>query len=162
MKPLPKVVLAVYLLILLWLVLFKFSSDFSSVLLDHQMRSLNLVPFAGSSWGLSEMISNVVVFVPFGLLLSVNFKRITVWRKLIYIFIFSVIVEALQFILAIGVTDITDVITNTLGGFLGLMLYTLGAKCVDKEKQDWFLVVAGVILLTILILLRFLVFKVRY
>ena len=35
-------------------------------------------------------------------------------------FAFSLAVEIIQFALAIGVTDITDIITNTLGGFIGL------------------------------------------
>jgi glycopeptide antibiotics resistance protein len=125
------------------------------------MRSLNLIPFAAGGH-LNEMVYNFVVFVPFGLLLSVSLKWVNVWRKLAYIFIFSVTVEVIQFILAIGVTDITDVITNTLGGFLGLMFYALGDKYIDKEKQDRFIIAAGTIVLTVLLLLRFLVFRVRY
>jgi glycopeptide antibiotics resistance protein len=161
-KLVSKTVLAFYLLILLWLVLFKFSFDISAVL-DHQMRSLNLIPFAGSSLdNLREKIDNLVVFIPFGLLLSVNLKRINLWRKLTFVFIFSLAVETLQFVLAIGVADITDVITNTLGGLLGLMLYDVGNKYVDTEKRDRFIVAAGTILLATLLLLRFFVFKVRY
>ncbi|HEX9503339.1 MAG TPA: VanZ family protein [Patescibacteria group bacterium] len=80
MKLLSKTLLALYLLILLWLVLFKFSLDLSSVL-DYQTRSLNLIPFADFSRNsLREMIFNFAVFIPFGLLLSVNLKRANFWR----------------------------------------------------------------------------------
>jgi glycopeptide antibiotics resistance protein len=160
MKTLSKTLFVLYILTLLWLILFKFSFDVSSVLFDHQARSIEWIPFAGSSR--AEMISNFIVFVPFGLLLSANFKQINIWRKLACVFIFSATVEIIQFILAIGVTDITDLITNTLGGLVGLMLYDLGNKYVDTKKQDLLLTVVGLILLTVFALLRIFVFKVRY
>jgi glycopeptide antibiotics resistance protein len=160
MKTLTKILFALYVLTLLWLVLFKFSFDLSSVLTDHQMRSVELIPFMGSSR--AEMISNFIVFIPFGLLLSANFKRTNVWQKLTYVFIFSALVEIIQFILAIGVTDTTDVITNTLGGLLGLILYDFSNKYIDTKKQDYFLVIVGMILLVIFVFLRLFVFKVRY
>lgn len=163
MKQLSKIILILYVLVLLWLVLFKLSFDISSVLLDHQARSLNLFPFGGSSQGsISEIVSNIIVFIPFGLLLDINLKSIMVWRKLTYIFIFSIAVEAIQFVLAIGVTDITDVIMNTLGGLVGLGLYRLFNRYVDTVKLDRFIVLASTILLIGLLFLRFFVFKVRY
>lgn len=162
-KLLSKTVLALYLLILLWLVLFKFSYNLSSVLIDYQTRGLNLIPFAGSSWGnVKEMIDNLVAFVPFGLLLSVNLKRATLWRKLALMFIVSLAVEMTQFVLAIGITDITDVITNTFGGFIGLILYDLCNKYVDNEKLDRFIVVTVASVLIVFLLLRIFVFRVRY
>ena len=115
-----------------------------------------------SQSNLREMLDNLIVFIPFGLLLSVNFKRITVWQKLTYVFIFSVAVEMIQFILSIGVADITDVIMNTLGGFFGLMIYSLGNTFIKNEKLDWIIVVVNTILLVLFLLLRFLVFKVKY
>ena len=163
MKLLSKVVFAAYLLMLLWLVLFKFSYNLGSVLADYQTRSLNLIPFAGSSnGGFREMIDNVVVFIPLGLFLGINFKHTNFWRKLATVVIFSLAVEVTQFIFAIGVTDITDVITNTFGGLVGLTLYDVSKKYVDGDKLEKFIVVVGAILLTVLILLRVFVFKVRY
>lgn len=161
-----KLVFALYLLILLWLVLFKFSFDFSSVL-DYHIRSLTLIPFSGAfdrsvGAGLREIIYNIVVFIPFGLLLSVNLKGITAWRKLAFVFVFSVAAEIIQFVLAIGRADITDVIMNTLGGFIGLALYGLGKKYVDSKKLDWFIVMTSAALLMLFILLRLFVFKVSY
>ena len=162
MKPLFKTVLALYLLTLLWLVLLKTSLDLSSVL-DLQMRSLNLIPFADfSRVSLRGMIDNLIVFIPLGLLLSVNFKRVSFWRKLAFVFIFSLTAEIIQFVLAIGVTDITDVVTNTLGGLVGLVLYGFGNKYVDRDKLDRFIVAVITVLLILFILFRFLVFRVRY
>jgi glycopeptide antibiotics resistance protein len=152
-----------YLLFLLWLVLFKLSADPISVLAHYQYRSLNLIPFAGYSPGtLREMIDNFVVFVPFGVLLSVNFKHIGRRRKLVYIFGFSVAAEIAQYIFAIGTTDITDVLTNTLGGLLGLAVYGLASKYIHDEKLDRFIAATMIILLVALTLLRLVVFNVRY
>lgn len=108
------------------------------------------------------MIANFVVFVPLGLLLGVNFKRINIWRKLAFVFSFSLIAEVIQFVLAIGATDITDVMTNTFGGLFGLILYSLGNKYADNEKLNRFIVVAGTVLFVLFVLLRFFVFKVKY
>lgn len=157
MKSLAKVLLALYLLILVWLVLFKFSLDLSPIL-DYQTRSLNLIPFAHVSRNnLRETIYNFVVFIPFGLLLSVNLKRANVWQRLAIILIFSLAVEIIQFVFAIGVTDITDVITNTSGGFLGLILYALLNKFIDTKKLDRSIVITGTILLALFtVLLGFL------
>jgi len=160
-KSLSKILFALYSLLLLWLVLFKLSFDIPSVL-DIHIRSLNLIPFAGLSRGRTQMIANIIVFIPLGLLLSVNLKRTNFWRKLAYVVLFSVAVEALQFVLAIGITDITDVIMNTLGGFIGMKIYGLCNKFLDEEKLDRFVVVAGTILLVALILLRLFVLRVRY
>ncbi len=158
MKLLSRILFALYLFILLWLVFFKFSFDFSWVL-AYQTRSLVLNPFADLSHAnLQGMVYNVVVFIPFGLLLSVNLQRATFWRRLAFIILFSLAIEVIQFVFAIGVTDITDVITNTFGGFLGLLLYDLSNKYVDDEKLDRFLVVAGTISLILSIVLLGLLF----
>jgi glycopeptide antibiotics resistance protein len=97
------------------------------------------------------MVYNCVFFIPFGLLLNVNFKKVGFLPKLAVIVVFSVGVELIQFIFAIGATDITDVITNTLGGFLGLKLYDLGNKYIKGEKLDRDIVYAGIILFVLFI-----------
>lgn len=163
MKSLSKALLALYLLIMLWLVLFKFSFNLS-LILDYQIRSINLIPFAfvNERGNLREIIYNCVVFIPFGLLLSVSFKRVNFWRKLACVLVFSLIAEITQFVFAIGATDITDLITNTLGGFLGLILYDLSNKYINNVKLDRFIVLAGTILLVLFILLRVLFFNLSY
>jgi glycopeptide antibiotics resistance protein len=152
-KSLARALLALYLLILAWLVLFKFSLDLSPIL-DYQTRSLNLIPFADvSRHNLRETIYNLVVFIPFGLLLSVNLKQAGFWRRLACVFIVSLAAEITQFVFAIGITDITDVITNTAGGFLGLILYDLLNRFVDTKKLDRSIVIAGTILLALFVIL---------
>lgn len=163
MKYLPRTVLSVYLVVLLWLVLFKFSAHPLSVLLHYQRRSLNLIPFAGSSQSnFYQVIGNIIAFIPLGVFLSINFKAIDFRRKLTYIFVLSVAIEITQYVFAIGSSDITDVISNTLGGLIGLLLYETVSKHIETKKLDQFIVVVSAVLLIILILLRTLVFRVRY
>lgn len=159
LESLSKMILALYLLILLWLLLFKFSFDIIFVIEEHQARSLNVIPFTGQ---LREMIDNLTIFIPFGLLLSVNFKQITFWQKLAIISFFSLTIEIIQFILAIGITDITDVIMNVLGGLVGLVLYAFGGKRVDSVKLNYFINILGLILIITFLALRFFVFRVKY
>lgn len=135
MKLLFKAVFAAYLLMLLWLVLFKFSLDIGWVLDAHD-RSLNLIPFADLAESLRGMIDNFLIFIPFGLLLGVNLKDASWRRKLAYIALFSSAVEVIQFVCAIGVSDITDILMNTAGGLLGVLLYSLGRKRIDDKKLD--------------------------
>jgi len=147
--------LALYLAIIIWLVLFKLKFNISSVLNYHH-RSLNLIPFAAPSIvngriNFGEMIYNCIFFIPFGLLLNVNFKKIGFLPKLVFVMVFSLTAELIQFIFAIGATDITDVITNTVGGFLGLKLYNLSNKYINSEKLDKFIISVGILLLVLFI-----------
>src|ERR1700722_1153790 len=150
-KSLSRVLLAVYTAVLIWLILFKFSVHIASVL-SYDTRSVNLVPFSNSSGTSGEMADNVLVFIPFGLLLGLNFKRLDLWRKILVVFVFSLTAEVIQYILAIGASDITDVITNAFGGLIGLMAYDLGSKNIPQESLDRFIVITGIALLGIFLL----------
>lgn len=153
-------VLISYLLILLWLVLFKCSFDVVSVF-DNQLRDFNLNPFADvSSGNLRQMVDNLVVFIPLGLLLGVNFKQSTTWYKLAFVFLFSLAAEAFQFIFAIGTTDIMDVIMNTAGGFLGIRLYDVSP--INRKKQDWIVTLGAMALLVAFVSLRIFILRVNY
>jgi glycopeptide antibiotics resistance protein len=160
MKALSRILFAAYLLILLWLVLFKFSYDPVAVVREFQTRSLNLIPFARSNN--SEMIANVIAFIPFGVMLGVCFKQLAFGYKIAVIFGFSLAVEIIQYALAIGVTDITDLIMNTLGGFMGLAAYAGVIKHTNYNYWDQFILVVGTLILLTILYLRIFVFIVRY
>jgi glycopeptide antibiotics resistance protein len=151
-KALSRVLLAVYTAVLLWLILFKFSVHIAAVL-HYDQRSINLVPFSDASGSSGEMIDNVLVFIPFGVLLGVNYKRLDLGRKVLVVLAFSLTVEVLQYIFAIGASDITDVITNTFGGLVGLLAYGLGSKLIRQESLDRFIVVMGTTLVAVFLFL---------
>jgi glycopeptide antibiotics resistance protein len=152
MKQSARILLLVYAAILLWLILFKFSVHFSSVL-HYDKRSVNFVPFSDSSGSSFEEVDNIFVFVPLGLLLSINFKRFGFGTKLLVVLGVSVAAEVIQYIFAIGATDVTDVITNTLGGLIGIFAYDFSRRYVSQERLDKFIVVMGSILVGLCVLL---------
>ncbi len=160
MRAASRTLFVAYLLILLWLVLFKFSYDPFAVIRDYQTRSLNVIPFKyGRN---SEMIANIVAFIPFGVMLGVNFKQVAARYKLAVIFAFSLAVEIIQHTFAIGATDITDLIMNTLGGFVGLAVYIADSKQTSDRYLDRGILIAGTLILVTILYLRIFVFMVRY
>ncbi len=71
-----------------------------------------------------NLLGNIVAFMPFGALIRwVLNRRVRWYEATIYTFIFSLEVEFIQFIGRIGVFDVDDIILNTLGGFLGFIVY---------------------------------------
>ncbi|WEG14933.1 glycopeptide resistance protein VanZ-A [Pullulanibacillus sp. KACC 23026] len=148
--------LALYIVTLIWFVLFKLQYNVLSVFNYHH-RSLNLIPFAGPSivnGSFSEMIENVIIFVPLGLLLNVNFKQVGFLSKFVFMVALSLAFEIIQFIFAIGATDITDVITNTVGGYLGLILYGLSNRYINNKSLDRVIILVGLLLLLLLVYYR--------
>jgi glycopeptide antibiotics resistance protein len=165
-KILSRGLLALYLGVLIWLVLFKLQYNILSVFNYHH-RSLNLNPFTfplklNGSINFGELIDNVIIFIPFGVLLNVNFKKVRFLPKFALILVFSITCELIQFIFAIGATDITDVITNTVGGFIGLELYSLINKYINNKKLDRVIIFVGTLLLILLIYYRIHILRIRY
>ena len=118
-------VLVVYLVLLVWLVVWKLNEPFVGTAAD---RHLKLIPFvATSTAGASrpiEVIGNVLVFVPYGILLGL-LRPSRPWLSTAAIAATSCAFEIAQYVLAVGVTDTSDVIANTAGGALGLVLARL-------------------------------------
>ena len=71
---------------------------------------------------LAENIMNVVVFIPVGLLLSIAFKQVTWWKALLIGCCISVTIEALQFFLMRGFSELDDVMHNTVGCLIGWLM----------------------------------------
>ncbi|MBQ1817116.1 MAG: VanZ family protein, partial [Clostridia bacterium] len=60
-------------------------------------------------------------------------------------FLVSVLYEALQYLLAVGSADVTDVILNTLGALAGAGAYFL-LKAIFKGRTDRVIALAGLII----------------
>lgn len=75
----------------------------------------------------------MLVFVPLGVYISILKPNWAFGRKIIPPLLLSVLLEVLQFIFAIGASDITDVIGNTLGGIIGIGLFILLMKMFKKN-----------------------------
>ncbi len=71
---------------------------------------------------LAENIMNVVVFAPVGLLLSCVCRRLKWWMVLWIGFFISASIETFQFFFHKGFSEVDDVIHNTLGCAIGIMI----------------------------------------
>lgn len=123
------------MLLLIWILVFKLSVRFSRV--GPGERSLNFIPFSeplilNGKADFGEMILNAVIFVPLGMYSGILFKTQTFGKQLLRFSLLSLGVEGCQYIFSLGASDITDIVTNTAGGTLGLMLY----KGVEKAFGD--------------------------
>ena len=132
---LTRILFAVYTLILAWILLFKMSFSIDEL---YKNRSINIIPFMGSvivngKIDTSEIINNIIVFIPVGIYVCMLKKDWSILKKISVGFFISLGIEVLQFVLAIGATDITDLIGNTLGGIIGIGVYYLFSK-VFKDK----------------------------
>ena len=111
-----------YLAALTWIILFKL--QFSPGDLPH-IRNINLIPFGASvlvngKMDFDEIIQNALAFIPLGVFMHALWERKPFLRKALPVALTSLGFEALQFIFAIGASDITDVISNTSGGMIGI------------------------------------------
>ena len=155
------VLFIIYLIALFWILLFKLGVRFSYM----GNRNVNLIPFGKID--VSETILNVVIFVPLGIYAGVLFKRWTFGNKLFFCFLISLMFEGLQFILRVGAFDITDIITNTLGGIIGLMIFEAIEKLFNNsvKAQKFINIIAAtgtVLMFSLLLLLKLKMLPVRY
>jgi glycopeptide antibiotics resistance protein len=135
-------------------------------------RSANLIPFSeplisNGKIDVGEIILNVVIFVPLGIYAGVLFKRWTFGKKLFFCFLISLMFEGLQFILRVGAFDITDIITNTLGGLIGLMIFEAIEKLFNNsvKTQKFINIIAATgtaLMISLLLLLKLKMLPVRY
>ena len=162
------VLFIIYLIVLSWILLFKLGVRFSYM----GNRRVNLIPFSeplilNGKIDVGEIILNVVIFVPLGIYAGILFEKWIFGKKLFFFFLVSLIVEGLQFILAVGAFDITDIITNTLGGIIGLMIFAAIEKAFNNSvtAQKFINIIAAtgtVLIILLLLLLKLNMLPVRY
>ena len=130
-----------YLAALTWIILFKMAVSFDTI--DHGIRSLNLIPFKGAMItngriNFSEMIDNILVFLPFwNLYWSFVFDVWNLSEKVLSFFSVSFDLWGFcQYVFGnLDAVDITDVIMNTVGGIVGLLIYSLLNKICRNERM---------------------------
>ena len=154
----------VYLLLLAWIVLWKLEVPFVG---DGTGRQVKLVPFVATAHaGPSapfEVLANVLLFVPFGVYLGLLAPLARWWRLAGLIAGVSVVLELVQYVLAVGRSDLSDVVTNTAGGVLGLALVGLvHIRLRDGTGTVMTRVCAAVTLLSVAVLGLFVASPIHY
>ncbi|NLN83085.1 MAG: VanZ family protein [Firmicutes bacterium] len=103
---------------------------------SHPYRPMNLIPFVDYILGrgdtVRQIVLNVIMMMPFGFLLPIV-KKQNIFSCLFWTFLFSLSIELLQPLIdGFRVADITDIITNTLGGLLGYLLYLVFRPLISR------------------------------
>lgn len=138
--------LIIYLLMLTKMVIFKRSpADIKDHFLHgyrwqkEKIPHANFTPFATiklywnshlrATYKISNLLGNLIGFVPLGILLPLLFTRLRdAWKIMLCSFALSLAFETFQLISRLGSFDVDDLILNTLGGIIGYFLFWLLTK----------------------------------
>ena len=103
----------------------------------------NLMPFwsymsirEGKTELLLENIMNIVTFVIFGILMGLSFRTIKWWQIMINGCLMSLSIEILQYSLRRGFAETDDVMHNTLGCLIGIMVVHFMSRYSTKERNN--------------------------
>lgn len=126
-RRLTEMLFLIYLLALVWIIVFKMEFSIADI---NGMQNLNLDPYSAPARINGEIVYeeiyfNILAFLPFGLYLGILFKKWDVYQNILVFLLVSLLFEIVQYIFAIGASDITDVINNVLGGIIGMILFKL-------------------------------------
>ncbi len=140
------VLFGVYLAVLTWIIVFKFSFRIDSL---PTLRGINLIPFAGSvvvndKIYVEEIFQNMVAFIPVGVYIGMLKPEWAFWKKAAVPAGVSLLFETAQYMFAIGATDITDLLSNSLGGVVGILVSMIFQK-IFREKANRILNAAALI-----------------
>ena len=88
--------------------------------------SLVVVPVV--DYELADAVTNILIFVPVGMLVPLLVARASWWRVVVVGAVFSLVIEVTQFVTAhlLGgghIADVNDLLSNTVGGALGFGLF---------------------------------------
>ena len=146
----------VYMLLLVGIILFKL--PFYSEKISDGIRVINPIPLQGSFDEngviiLREIIDNILLFIPLGIYICMLKSEWSFIKKVLPIICLTIAFEAIQFIFAMGRSDITDVLGNTLGGMIGIGIYALLFKIFKNRTVKVVNIIALVV--TVCVVLRF-------
>lgn len=126
-----------YVVFLCWAVLFKCSIPSITNMIHYRVVNWRLFYPASeyhSPIVIFEQFCNFMVFIPFGFYLEYRNRKFG--KNALYAFLLSFLFETLQYVFAIGISDATDVLMNTLGAVAGQVIMTFLLK-VSEEKAEY-------------------------
>ncbi|WP_052298614.1 VanZ family protein [Syntrophobotulus glycolicus] len=130
-----------YTLFLIWAVLWKCGVPF----VGGGERVFNILPFNNNTrW---EMQFNIAVFAPFGFYVAASLRKLSLPKLVLIIPLASLALEVVQFVLAVGRSDVTDLLMNTLGGIIGILAFLVLTRIFRKREQIVTLVVCALMTL---------------
>ncbi len=123
----------VWLVLLVWLVLWKFHLPYIG---DDDERAIKLMPFAAAGeFGASapwEVLANLLLFAPLGVYLTLLAPT---WRRSTIALLAagaSLGLEVAEYVIAVGRSDLTDVVVNTAGALVGSGLVAFARRRIGR------------------------------
>ncbi len=83
---------------------------------------------------LEEIVLNILLYVPLGYLLPFIFPKLKEWQVILIAFVCSALTEVTQLVGRIGLFEWDDMLNNTLGCAVGLLIYQCILLCSGKKK----------------------------
>lgn len=148
------ILLSILYLLMLYFMLLSTEYSTSGVNL-HIFREMSRYRIGSKSF-FYNVIGNIILFVPFGFILSNSIKAKKIRHIIIPSFIVSLSAEIIQY--QIGrAFDVDDVLLNTMGALIGFMIYIsmreIKYKLPEFLRKDWFYNILSILLLIGVILL---------
>jgi glycopeptide antibiotics resistance protein len=102
-----------------------------------------------------------------GVYVGMLFQRWVNTGKILFCILISFFIECIQYLFKLGAFDATDICTNTMGAFIGLVIYHLAGKLFrdDLRTQRWiniFAALGTVLLIALLVLLKLDLLPIHY
>ncbi|GHU49423.1 VanZ family protein [Clostridia bacterium] len=132
-----------FFLFLVWAILWKCGVPYIG---DGTLRTVNLLPFRNNAWW--ELQFNIAIFLPCGFYLSAVKSEWSLLKRVTATLFISFTLEVIQFVLAIGYSDVTDLLMNTLGGIMGIAVFFVVSRLSGKKGRKVIFVIC--LLLTLL------------
>lgn len=146
-----------YLAVLVRIVLFKQAPLYNLLsAAGSSVRTISFIPFkslydmaiSGTSIIriIENILGNIAIFIPFGLLLPI-IKKGRSKKVILYGMAASMLLEIIQYVFALGSSDIDDLIFNTSGVMIGCFLYkTIRRKSHTDISSDISIIVLTTVL----------------
>ena len=146
-----KIIFAVYIMLVAKITVFPdyifneadpyvYLQDTFVILIGFGLSTINLVPFKsildvfnyGLLFGIYQNIGNIFLFIPFGFLYKMAFEKNDTKKIIINAVLVSGGIELVQFFEPRSV-DIDDIILNTLGAIVGILLFKKGKNFYEAK-----------------------------
>ena len=92
--------------------------------------------FLDGTNSLDRLILNILLYYPLGYLLPILFPKLKPKHVILIGCLCSIATEATQYILKMGWCETDDVIHNTLGTAIGVWVWHLQSKRLNKPKSN--------------------------
>ena len=87
----------------------------------------------GGRWGFFPTLLNILMFIPFGFIVSRYYKKTKL--SILALLILPILIESIQLITSRGVFEISDILNNLIGGLIGLGVLRLIAF-IKRQKES--------------------------